>query len=264
MSTSAPHLVAVEPEDTGGSGVLDVIRRRFSGTYELDPWGLDVDATRWAGRLASLRWSVMVEGIERIPADGPALLVANRRLGWSEPIVVASALLERTGRVIRPVGGLDIDPAGALMRRLGALPARPGEIAAALRAGNLVLVPTRREPVRNRPGHLPIELLAPAVAAGVPIIPVAVIGWEFSRHWTVRVGAPVQTVPTTKRRSNKHAPPAAGEGVDPREVGQAAVDVSVALDELLADVHRKDPIQRILSLVPHSHHQEPSGRWEGS
>jgi hypothetical protein len=224
------------------SGVVDLLRRRIDGTYDLDAWGLDVDATHLAGRLAALRWSVTVSGIERVPAGGPALLVANRRLGWSEPAVVASAVTRETGRIVRPVGGVDLDPVGGLLRRLGALPARPEEVAAALRAGNLVLVPTRREPLRNRSGHLPIELLAPAVAARIPIVPVAVAGWELGRRWSVTVGDPI--VPTRPSKAR------AGTRADARSVGRAAVEVSASLDAMLTRSFDRSFGARVLSLVP--------------
>lgn len=191
MNAPAPKLSVIESVETQRDDLVSLVRRRISGTYELDRWGLDLDAVHVACRIAALRWSAVLSGVEHVPAEGPALLVANRRLGWSEPAVVAATLSVHTNRVIRPAGGMDFDPIGGLARRLGAIPARPAEVAAALRAGNVVLAPTRREPVRNRAGHVPIELLATAVALGVPIVPVAVVGREFGRRWTVRVAEPV-------------------------------------------------------------------------
>ena len=249
MSVAAPKLVVVDgAPDAGVSTGSDVttigavVRRRLDGDYALDAWGLDEDVTRLAGRLSALRWTTTVLGLESIPKEGPALLVANRRLGWSEPSVVASALLRETGRIVRPVGGITVEPIGGILRRFGALPARPEEVAAALRAGNVVVVPTRREPVRNRPGHLPLDLVATAVTEGVPLIPVAVVGWELGRRWTVRIGEPVDLIE-----------PVDVDG-DPRNVarivGAAAVEVASSLDALLTAGHEHDLGARLLSAVP--------------
>lgn len=269
MSDSATHLQVVEPPESSGGGLVDALRRRLDGTYSLDAWGMDDDVTRLAGRVARLRWSAEVEGLEHLPVDGPALLVANRRLGWSEPVVVASSLLGRTGRVVRPVGGSEFDPLRGLLRRLGALPARPVEVAAALRAGNLVLVPTRREPVRNRPGHLPIELLATAVATDVPLVPVAVFGWEFGRRWRVRIGAPVEVErPVGAGRSSSAKAVRWDPADEARLVGAAAVEVATALDAMLAELAERDLGHRILSVVPRIGGDATDagvpGEWEGT
>lgn len=256
MTDAVIQLVPDPPEPAVAPGAVELVRRRVEGTYDLDPWGLDVDATRLAGRVAAMRWRATVSGIEHVPAEGPALLIANRRLGWSEPAVVASAVARKTGRIIRPVGGIEVDPIGGLLRRLGALPARPDEIAAALRAGNLVLVPTRREPLRHRPGHLPIELLAPAVAARVPLVPVAVVGWEPGWRWSVQIGAPVVAGPPVERRADTR--------VDAREVGRAAVEVSSSLDAMLTDAFDRGLGDRLLSIVPGSRHRSNAASAEGT
>lgn len=198
-------------------GLFSLVKRRVDGSYAVDPWGLDADAVAFGERLASLRWHVTVTGLEHLPLEGPAMLICNRRFGWSEPAVLVSALARDGGCNVRPVGCPDIDPIGGLLRRFGALPARPDDVAGALRAGALVAVPTRRELVRFRPGHLPIHLLEPAVELGAAVLPVAVTGWEAGRRWTIQVGAPVRR------------PRVSG----PRAVGKVAVDVAGALAELL-------------------------------
>lgn len=243
MSTTAARLVAVEDRSPVPDSLFDVLRRRVSGTYELDPWGYDDDAARVVAEVMARRWSTVVIGADQVPSSGPALLVANRRMGWSEPAVVATALRQATGRAVRPVGGLGVDPFAGLARRVGLLPARPEEVVTALRAGNLVVVPTRREPVRSRPGHLPIDLIAAGLTAGVPLVPVAVIGWELGRHWTVRIGAPVHGA---ERRARSRR----GQGVEPRAVGLAAVEVAASLTSLLALGRERDLKDRALSLVP--------------
>lgn len=250
MTETAPRLTLVE-DDPDDGGLFEVVRRRLDGTYDLDQWGLDEDLTGLAAWFAGMRWAADVEGMTKLPADGPALLVANRRLGWSEPIVLASVLRRSTGAAVRPVGGVQANPLGGLLRRLGAIPGRPAEVAAALRAGNRVLVPTRAEPVRNRAGHLPVEFLEPAVALGVPLVPVAVIGWEFRRRWTIRIGGPVRV----------ESPETSGADVA-RQVGTAAVEVAAALDALLADALDFGIIHRVFASLAGSRRGDDVPQWE--
>ncbi len=220
--------------ESSPTGPLALVQRRLGGTYELDPWGLDPDATRLVGRLGALRWRIRVTGLDNLPGEGPALLVANRRLGFSEPAVAAVGILRATGRFVRPAGGFDVEPIGGWTRRFGALPPRVDEVDAALRVGEFVLVPTRRELVRNRAGNLPIELLEPAVRAGVPVIPVAVCGREIGWTWTVAIGPAV------------HARGAPG----PRAVGEVAVGVADHLAGLLHELRGRSSRRWVGSLLP--------------
>lgn len=216
MTGEAALQLVQEPQDPPDD-LLSVVRRWVDGSNAVDPWGLDADAVALGTRLAALRWNITVTGIEHLPREGAAMLICNRRLGWSEPAVLVTALAREAGRHVRPVGCPDVDPLGGLLRRFGALPARPDDVAGALRAGSLVAVPTRRELVRFRPGYLPVHLLEPAVELGAAVLPVAVTGWEAGRSWTIEIGAPV-------RRPSKGGP---------RSVGRVAVDVAGALAELL-------------------------------
>jgi hypothetical protein len=161
-----------------------------SGEYEIDEWGLDVELLTALSPLASLRWGIEVDNAERLPADGPALVLSNRRVGISEPFVVGRGLRLATGRIVRTVGVPDF----AVARRLGGALGRPDEVAGLLRAGEVVAVPCAAVPRPGRHvGTVPIELFAPAIELGVPVIPVALIGRELGRRWRVRVGRPVAT-----------------------------------------------------------------------
>jgi len=59
----------------------DLVKRHFTGEYETDEWGLDwelLDAVRpFFTFLYKAYWRVETTGIERIPVQGRALLVAN-------------------------------------------------------------------------------------------------------------------------------------------------------------------------------------------
>lgn len=63
------------------SSQLDVIKRRFTGEYQTDEWGLDwelVDVVRpFITFLYRYYWRVSVTGLEHVPDYGRALLVSN-------------------------------------------------------------------------------------------------------------------------------------------------------------------------------------------
>ncbi|MEW5736312.1 MAG: lysophospholipid acyltransferase family protein [Thermodesulfobacteriota bacterium] len=70
-----PHLIE------NLSDLLSMMHRRFRGEYNVDEHGLDLEVTeqfrpiaRWIYRKY---WRVQVSGIENVPAEGRALLVAN-------------------------------------------------------------------------------------------------------------------------------------------------------------------------------------------
>ena len=143
--------------------------RRIQGTFDVDPWGLDVDLVQLVAPLASLRWHISVDGEEHIPDDGPVLLVAPRRLlaPTTEAAVIASAVLRATGRVVRVLGIPDVAPVGPLLRRFGGAVGHPAEAAALLRAGNVVLA--RR-----------------VLETDAPVLAVHSSGWDPGRRWRVR------------------------------------------------------------------------------
>lgn len=168
------------------------IRRRLSGDYDIDEWGLDPELVAACDPLFAARWGISVLGAENLPTVGGALLVFNRRLGVSEPWVVARGVRQATGRFVRTVGAPDRAPVGPLLRHFGGVLDRPDEIAGLLRAGQLVGVPMKRE-VRNREhaGALHVARVQAAIDCGCPVVPVAAIGRELGREWKLVIGAPV-------------------------------------------------------------------------
>src|SRR5688572_26909507 len=127
MSERATLTIVDNEQDVPPRGGL--VRRRFRGSYEIDPWGLDHDLVELASPLWSLRYGIDVDHADRLPEEGPALLVANRRLGLSEPFVLSRGVRLATGRHVRCVGVPDVAPVGPALRRLGGVLARPDEVA---------------------------------------------------------------------------------------------------------------------------------------
>lgn len=171
------------------------VRRRFDGTYHVDEWGLDPDIVALVSPLVGLRWSVEAQWPERIPSDGPAVLVHNRAVGLSEPVALARGVRRATGRHVRTVGLVDIAPIATVARTLGAVVDRPDELTGLLRAGHLVGLPLDRDIRPRRAGGLRAAALAPALATGAPVVPVALVGREIGRRWRLLVGEPITHPP---------------------------------------------------------------------
>lgn len=191
-----------------GASTVSLLDRRLRGSYEIDEWGLDPELVALSDPAVSLRWDIEVSGSERVPATGGAVLVFNRRLGVSEPWVLARGIRRSSGRFVRTVGVPDVAPVGPLLRRFGAVVDRPEEIAGLLRAGQLVGLPMSRS-VRSTVGVLRTDRIEAAITTGRPVVPVAMLGREAGRRWRVVVGEPM--VP--KRRGGPLAAAALTEAV---------------------------------------------------
>lgn len=185
-----------------GSGMLAHLRRRLQGSYDIDEWGLDPELVATTDPLVSLRWDTEVTVIGHVPTAGGAVLVFNRRLGVSEPWVLARGIRGATGRFVRTVGVPDYAPVGPLLRRFGAVMDRPDEIDGLLRAGQLVGLPMSRCLTNDeQAGELELDRVEAVLAAGVPVIPVALVGREIGRRWRIVVGQPIPTATTRGRIS---------------------------------------------------------------
>jgi 1-acyl-sn-glycerol-3-phosphate acyltransferase len=132
-----------------------------------------------------------VRGLDRLPADGPALLVGNHSgfVYMPEAWVCGQAVLSRRG-VDPPAYVLAYDllfavpGAGSVLRRFGAIPASAGEAGSALSRGACVLVYPGGDLEACRPwtqrnaidfgGRTGFVRLA--LRSGVPVIPVVAHG----------------------------------------------------------------------------------------
>jgi len=166
------------------------LRRRLGGRYPADPFGLDPMLADLATPLVRALVRVEIEGSERIPDAGPAVLVANRGLGVGEPAALGVAVGRAVGRRLRVVGAPRVPFVGGLARRLGSVEASPEDLAACLRAGHLVAVPLAPTWLRRGVGAPPLELCAAMM--GYMVLPVAITaGGPFGvpiLPWRVRVG----------------------------------------------------------------------------
>ena len=175
------------------SGVLGVVGDRLRGRFELDPWGGDPQLVEAIDPVVGLVWRVAAAGTEHVPAEGPVVLVTNRRVGVAEPFVVGRAVRKACGRRVRFLGVPDVAVVGPALRRVGGAIHHPDELAALLRAAHVVALPlghTWRKPLRA--GSLDAGSLVPALELGAVVLPVAVIGGEISGRWRVVVGAPIE------------------------------------------------------------------------
>jgi hypothetical protein len=225
MTVVDADLAALDP-DLQCDDLGSIVGRRLSGRFSIDEWGLDHDLRLALSPLVRARWSLRLEGEVALPEIGAALLVHTRRVGWSESTVLASAVSRATDRPLRVTGVPAVGPLAPLARRLGAVPGNPADLRSLLRAGELVGVPLGRELLHPfHVGPVPVPPIAAALAAGAPIIPVAVLGLEVGRWWTVRFGRPI----STRRRRTVS---------DPAELAEAT---RIELQHLVTDT-RKIPV----------------------
>jgi 1-acyl-sn-glycerol-3-phosphate acyltransferase len=185
-----------------GFALFDELRRRMSSvgmserTDDVDAFGMDEMAVRRLGPLLDLMcrrwWRVDVSGLHTIPADGPALFVANHGgvLPW-DGLVLAHVLARRFPRAPRPRflladWLLTLPFAHAGFARLGGVRACPENARRLLRAGTSVIAfpegakgatkPFRDRYRLKRFGRGGVVRLA--LEEGVPVVPVAVVGAE--------------------------------------------------------------------------------------
>lgn len=86
----------------------DILKRRFTGEYETDEWGLDWEFLEtvipFVSFLYNVYWRVETTGIENIPLEGRALLVSNHsgQLPWDGVMIGAAVWNEHpTQRLVR-------------------------------------------------------------------------------------------------------------------------------------------------------------------
>jgi 1-acyl-sn-glycerol-3-phosphate acyltransferase len=178
--------------------VLTFLRRRLEGDYHVDEFGFDPDLTENAVLPLLLplyqKWfRVEVNGVDNIPGEGGALLVANHAGGlWaldSAMTAVAVHVEHPAGRFLRMLGAdlmFAVPGVGNLVRKTGTTLACVEDAERLLCAGELVGVwpegfkgigkPFRERYKLQRFGRG--GFVHAAIKTGVPIIPVSIVGSE--------------------------------------------------------------------------------------
>lgn len=177
---------------------VEFLRRRLQGAYEVDEFGFDADLTEHV-LLPTLRplyrrwFRVEVNGIENVPAEGGALLVANHAGGlWPlDAVMTALAVHDHhpAHRFLRMLGAnllFDTPGLGPLARKTGSTLACHDDARRLLGAGELVGVWPEGFKGIGKPFAERYKLqrfgrggfVRAALQSGVPIVPVSIIGSE--------------------------------------------------------------------------------------
>jgi hypothetical protein len=133
---------------------------------------------------------VAVRGAEHVPARGPTVVVLARGLHPAAPLACTVALRRATGRPARFLGLPDVAPVGPALRRVGGAVAHPGELAALLRAGHLVVLPLGPT-LRPAAATIDEDDLVPAADLRATVLPAALVGAAWRRAWRLELAAPV-------------------------------------------------------------------------
>ena len=174
---------------------LAFLRRRVSGDYVVDEYGFDQEITE-RFFMATLRpiaqkwFRIDVRGIENIPTEGGALVVSNH--SGTIPIdglMTMVSIHDHTGRFLRPLGAdlvFRLPFVSAMARKGGATLACGEDAERMLTGGELVGVWPEGFKGIGKPYSERYKLqrfgrggfVSAAVRAGVPIIPLSVVGAE--------------------------------------------------------------------------------------
>lgn len=172
------------------------LQRRLSGEYEVDEFGLDEEFLDLVRPIIAFFykkwWRVTTHGIENVPTEGPALLVANHSgvLPWDGAMIAYAAYTELTpARKMRALFHdwfTQIPYIAPFLARSGQVHAAPENAERLLRMGHLTCVfpegikgvgklfKNRYQLARfGRGGFVKV-----AIRTKAPIIPVSVVGGE--------------------------------------------------------------------------------------
>jgi 1-acyl-sn-glycerol-3-phosphate acyltransferase len=174
----------------------DLVKRRFTGEYDTDEWGLDwefLDVVRpFFAFLYKIYWRVETTGIEHIPIEGRTVLVANHsgQLPWDGMMITTAVLTEHPAqRLVRPLFGewfASWPFVSAWLVRMGQSLATADngtrlleqeEVVAVFPEGNKGLSKTYKE--RYRLARFDeMEFVKMALATQSPVVPISVVGAE--------------------------------------------------------------------------------------
>ncbi|MEU8197489.1 lysophospholipid acyltransferase family protein [Microbispora amethystogenes] len=188
------------PVDGDGSGerlaeLLAFLRRRITGDYEVDEFGFDPELNDRV-LLEALRplyrhwFRTETLGLENVPADAGALIVANHSGTLPvDALMLQVAVHDELGRPLRLLGAhlvYQLPVLGHLARKSGHTLACPEDADRLLRKGEVVGVFPEGFKGIGKPFSERYRLqrfgrggfVASAIRAGVPIVPCAIVGAE--------------------------------------------------------------------------------------
>lgn len=239
--------------------------------HGFDVFGLHLPTLRrtlaLGGRVCDRYFRTRSYGVENVPREGPAILVANH--GGALPIDAGLVVLDvdrATGRIVRPIADRFIPSLPLIstwFARTGAVVGTHANVAYLLARGELIAIWPEgaagiAKPVRDRyqmriwqVGHAEL-----AIRHRAPIVPVAILGAEEA--WPVlgrfrgfhRFGAPFLPVPAVpfplplRHELHYGTPIALHDGLDPAAaddpcvIAHAATRVRLALAALLHDARQ--------------------------
>ncbi|MBL0215271.1 MAG: acyltransferase family protein [Myxococcales bacterium] len=186
--------------------------------YGFDAFGLHPPSLEWAisfgAPLYERYFRVDSRGAERIPADGPAILVANH--GGALPIDAAMLCLDvlrRTPRIPRAIADHFVPRlplVSTLFARIGMVSGTSVNVRRLLERGELITVfpegvsgPAKPFGLRYELQHWSVGFAEHAIRHRAPIIPVAIVGAEESWPVIARIralrmfGAPYLPIPAS-------------------------------------------------------------------
>jgi 1-acyl-sn-glycerol-3-phosphate acyltransferase len=173
---------------------MAALRKRLGGDFEVDEFGFDPQITEiLTGAVEPLaeKWfRLEVRGIENIPAEGGALLVANH--SGTVPIdglITGYAVKKYSGRNIRPLGAdlvFAVPFIGQIARKVGATLACTEDAERLLLGGELAAVWPEGFKGIGKPFSERYKLqrfgrggfVSSAMRSQVPIVPVSIVGAE--------------------------------------------------------------------------------------
>jgi 1-acyl-sn-glycerol-3-phosphate acyltransferase len=174
--------------------LLATLRKRMSGNYAVDEFGFDQQITEVLTAavepLAEKWFRLEVRGVENIPAEGGALLVANH--SGTVPIdgiITGYAVSKYAGRNLRPLGAdlvFSLPFVGQVARKVGATLACTEDAERLLTTGELAGVWPEGFKGIGKPFAERYKLqrfgrggfVSSAMRAQVPIVPVSIVGAE--------------------------------------------------------------------------------------
>jgi 1-acyl-sn-glycerol-3-phosphate acyltransferase len=176
--------------------MLERVLSRLEGDVDEDEWGFDEEfadlVEPFFGFLYERWWRVRVEGVERVPAHGRALLASNHAgiLPWDATMISMALLREhplpRYPRFLVLNWAFDLPWVSAGIRKVGGVVASPFNAMRLLEQDHLVAVFPEGVKGTGKPYAERYRLqrfgrggfVEIALRTGAPIVPVAIVGSE--------------------------------------------------------------------------------------